>query len=365
MDENTPTGNETPSAPVTIPADSKAYAEWRMTGKVPEPKADDKPANGAAQTSGIPSDSGDKPGQKSAPAPEAGKEPKETNEDRRSAKARLDEVLTDLKKAGLSPSELKTFKREAQKIEQVKAAPETTEKPPERPKRPKMSDFMDKDDPEAEYETAMDVYESKNREIDRLEAVREFQRTTDEQNRRREFTEKLSDAKQRYGEDAQKVITTTVGEIISDAKIPGAVKAIIEESPVMVDLLYVIGSKPEDYAALLELARNQPGQAIRQIAHLERMVQEELTKGKGNGNGKEAKPAEAEGAEEEEGETPERDESGKFVSRKVSKAPPPGVDIGGHKGTPKDIKEADIRTVPFNQYRDEMNRRDMAKRSGR
>jgi len=53
----------------------------------------------------------------------------------------------DLRKAGLTPAELKTYKREAQKaaeqVEQPKAAPEKTENPTELkpPVKPKVEDF--------------------------------------------------------------------------------------------------------------------------------------------------------------------------------------------------------------------------------
>jgi hypothetical protein len=91
---------------------------------------------------------------KVAPASEAGKsdqEPKRSN-----AETRLTELLADLKTAGLSPAELKTFKREVQQAAQPKATPETTVKPAvaEAPKKPKIDDFKTID----EYEDAKDKY---------------------------------------------------------------------------------------------------------------------------------------------------------------------------------------------------------------
>src|SRR6187455_476367 len=88
----------TPTTP-EIPTGGADYLEWRKTGKLPS--AESAPAKESA---------GDKP-DKSAPAPEAGR-PQQERKPRSNAESRLEEILTDLRTAGLSPSELKTFKRE-------------------------------------------------------------------------------------------------------------------------------------------------------------------------------------------------------------------------------------------------------------
>jgi hypothetical protein len=357
MDANNVAVEATPSAAVEIPKDEKAYAEWRQTGKLPEAKA--KPAKDDSDSASG-SDAGDKPGQKSAPAPEAGKETQEKTKTRSNAQIRLDELLEDLKSAGLSPSELKTFKREAVKTEQARETPEPTVKLPERPRRPKRADFYDKDDPDEAYEAAMDTYEEEVRKFDRQEAVAEFQRLQAEENTTKELTAKLATAKKRYGDEAGSTIISTVGKILGDNKIPGAIKAIINDSPVLVDLLHVIGSKPADLQEFIDLAHSSPGQAIRKAILLERLVMEELEKG--TGKGEKAEPEKEETGDEE---TPERDDKGKFVSpKKITKAPPPPEEVGGSKGAPPDEVEAAAKAKDFASFRSAANRRDLARAKG-
>jgi hypothetical protein len=78
---------------------------------------------------------------------------------RDNAATRLNELLQDLRKAGLTPAELKTYKREAQKaaeqVEQPKPAGET-ENPTElkQPVKPKADDFETYE----KYEAARDKY---------------------------------------------------------------------------------------------------------------------------------------------------------------------------------------------------------------
>jgi hypothetical protein len=358
MDANQQAAQETSSSAVVIPSDEKSYAEWRQTGKLPEAKA--KPAtDGNAKPVKADSDSdGDEPtGQKSAPDSETGNENKGKIKTRSNAQIRLDEILEDLKKANLSPSELKNFKREL-KAEQVKAAPEQTEKPPERPKRPKRADYYDQDDPDTAYETAMDDYESKVREFDRQETIREFKRTQAEEHTREELHAQLSDAKTRYGEEASKTIFETCALIVDDPAIPGAIKAIINNSPVLVDLMHVIGSKPDELKAFIELAKTDPGQAIRQAVLTERLVMNELEKAsKGNVKQKEDEQV-------EEPEASQRDESGKFIPKKVTKAPPPPEEVGGSKGAPPDEVDSAFKAKDFASYRAAQNRKDLAKAKG-
>jgi hypothetical protein len=149
------------TAQLEVPRDGEAYSEWRMTGKLPEakpaqPKGDSAPPKESSAE-------GQQPKEKAAPVSETGKQDQERQKPPRdNAATRLAEVLEDLKKAGISPSELKTYKREAQKaIEQVeqpkaepKAAPETTANPTElkAPTKPKQEDFKMYE----EYEAAKD-----------------------------------------------------------------------------------------------------------------------------------------------------------------------------------------------------------------
>jgi hypothetical protein len=113
---------QTESPPVIeVPRDGAAYAEWRQTGKRPEAKPTQPKGESAPPKES--SAEGEEPKGKSAPASETG------NKDQEKQKPPLD----DLRKAGLTPAELKTFKREVKEaekaVEQPKAAPEKTENP--------------------------------------------------------------------------------------------------------------------------------------------------------------------------------------------------------------------------------------------
>jgi hypothetical protein len=343
MDANSQTGESTPSAQVMeIPSEPAAREKWLATGEKYKPATDGNAE--PVKTSSSP-DKGE-----GVPASETG-EKEQGVKNKSKAQQRLDEILEDIKTAGFTPAELKTYRRE-QKAAQVQAAPEATVKPPERPKRPKMAEFYDKEDPQAAYETAMDEYESKCRSLDRQETIAEIQRTQSEQNSRRELLTKVNEAKTKYGEEAQAVISKTVNQLFSDNQIPLTVKAIIDESPVMVELLYGIGAKPEEFASFLELARNQPGQSLRKLVLMENGIIE----------GEKTPRNEAPKGEEGEGQDlPERDDKGQFISRKVSKAPPPPLEMGGTKGQAPDEVEAAVKAGNFAAYQAAQNARDAAR----
>ena len=97
----------------------------------------------------------------------------------------------------------------------------------------------------------------------------------------------------------------------------------VDDSPVMLDLLYVLGSKPDELAAFVTLAQTKPLEAVRKLAVMENLVKSEL--------GKTAKT---------DTSTTQRGEDGKFQStagtetpeNKGTKAPPPAREVGG-RGT--------------------------------
>ena len=313
--------------PASVPTDPKDYLEWRKTGKLPS--AESAPAKESSD--------GDKP-EKSAPAPEAGK-PQQEKKPRSNAESRLEEILSDLRTAGLSPSELKSFKREV-KQEQAKAAPE----PPAKPPAPAVKKLEDYDSIEAYLEDLAD-----HKANQRLEAYRAEERQKAEQ---KVIADKLAEAKTRYGDDAEARIRSTAKSVFNDEQIPMAVKALANDSPVLVDLMYVMGSDPNELDEFVALAKSNPGAAIRKLVLVEKLVQEELAKGgtpKASGNG----------------DAPERDERGKFLpAKKVTSAPPPPRETSGRSSPPPDAVKRAIDDGDFLSYRAEQNRRDIAKRKG-
>ena len=303
------------SAPITesrsesspsIPRDPKGYADWRA-GKTPSPETKPKSAAPAPAKKDTPSES-------PAPDSETGNDSQE-KKTRSNADTRLTEILDDLRKAGLSPSQLKTYRVQAQKAEEQgkdlpKPPTETTAKPAasDAKKAPKLEDFKTYDeyiDAKAEFiadAKATTAIEGYKQQLQREAAAKSMQ-------------EKIDVAKARYGDEAENTIGEAAKGIFSDKDVAPIVKELLKGSPVFVDLLYTIGSKPEDMAAFINEAKTNPGAAIRRAVLFEKLVQEELA-----GVGKKASA--------EDSEDSARDSSGQFVSKtppakKVTSAPPP------------------------------------------
>jgi hypothetical protein len=241
---------------------------------------------------------------KSAPVSETGKQDQEKQKLRDNAATRLNELLEDLRKAGLTPAELKTYKRELKEaekvVEQPKAAPEKTENPTELkpPTKPKSDDFKTYE----EYEDARDKYFE---EMADYKAAKKFQEFQVEQARNAAYQSvqnKLNEAKARYVDDpsAVETISATSRTLVSDQQIPLAVKSIIDQSEVWPDIVYTLGSKPEELQAFIKLGKENPDAAIRKAVLIEHLITQELSKG-----GKPETKSEAK-------TDVTRDESGKF-----------------------------------------------------
>jgi hypothetical protein len=336
-------------APIKVPTGND-YAEWRKTGKLPE--ASKAPAKADAQDADSESTDDKSKDEKGSPDSETGKdkEPKQAKT-RSTAQTRLEEVLGILKEEDLTPAKLKALKAEVTdlrtKLGRTTASetPEQPVKPPERPKRPKYADFEGN---EEAYEAAMDKHEEDLAEWKANQAIERYKRDQADASTRKELTEKLAEAEKRYGEEAQDIITSTVGKIVGDAKIPVEIKGIINGSPVLVDLMYVMGQNPEDLAEFIQLARTDPGEAIRKAVILERLVMEELV-GK---NGKKDK------------DDANAEEKPAVNSKKLTKTPPPPEELGGSKGAPADEVAEAGKAGNFAAFRRSANIRDLARAKG-
>jgi hypothetical protein len=339
--ENPTAAEATPTPAVEVPKDSEGYANWRLTGKLPDPKPVVVIADGEAENPE--SDAAGSADEKGVPASEAGKEKNAGQQQPRStAASRLNEILGDLKSAGLSPAELKTFKRERQQAPPVIVAPEPPVKLPDRPIRPKYEDF---DSDNVAYEAAMDKHEEALAEWKANQAIERFKKTEADKATRQQLTTKLAEAKTRYGDEAQSIITSTTGQIVGDANIPIELKRIINSSPVLVDLMFVMGQKPEDLTEFINTAKTDPDAAMRRVVLLERLVMEELT----------AKPVK--GAKEVV-------EDPAVPGSKKLKAFEPPEEIGGNKGVPLDEVAEAGKTNDFAKYRRVANSRDIARAKG-
>lgn len=340
-----------------VPSDPAANLEWRKTGNVPEakPKEDSTPstkASAAASKDGA---------VETAPASATGTQQEKPKND--SAETRLTQILADLKKAGLSPAELKTFKREAAAAAAeppAKAAPEQTAKPQglEKPVKPtqadKNGDGTPKYDSWEKLEAARDEYFEKLSAFNVATAVAEDRAARAAEAQQNVLKQKVTEAKARYGEDAMTAINKATAALDGDANLNPVIRAMCDDSKVLVDVMYVLGSKPEDLAEFVEMAKAQPGLAVRKFALLEHLVQEELAKGS-------TAATAAAGTQ--------RGEDGKFVSEKTPAtkkpaAPPPPDELNSRGSAPTDALDAATRDNNARAFIDEENRRDIAKRRG-
>lgn len=332
----------TPEAtPAEVPADPAAYAEWRMSGKVPEPKQKQQPKQRAesapaeADQPDTPASEADEPRQEKPPAK------------RDNAASRLQELLADLRTAGYTPAELKTLRRaEAKAAEAEPPKQQASEKPaPEAPAKPKEDDFSDWQ----EYKAAEEKYIEDLAEYKAERAVQRYRQEQQERAAAEHWTAKMAEAKTRYGDEAGPAITAAAREINADKNFSPIVRTMLDASSVAIDVLYVLAAKPDEFQEFMRQSREDPAGAVRRVVLVERLVQDEL--------------AQAGSA------TPvERDESGRFVKgtppvKPPVKAPPPPRETSG-RAAPVDEIETATKANDFASYRSAANRRDIATRKG-
>ena len=107
----------------------------------------------------------------------------------------------------------------------------------------------------------------------------QFMRSQAEQQAQKTLQTKLDDARARY-DDADDVIFPTA-KAIGEANIPPAVKQVIEDSDVFVDLCYVLGSDAEELQKFVAQARSNPRAAIGRVFEYERGIKEVFAKQQG------------------------------------------------------------------------------------
>lgn len=340
-----------PADVIEVPRDSEAYAQWRLTGKFPEAAATTTPKPDS--TTGKTSDSatGGKTQTESGTATvqQGKKTAAPSSED--NAETRVKELLADLKAAGLTPAELKTFKKQATAAETAKpvepAKPDVQVKAAEAPVKPKIENFETYE----LFEAAVDKWHEDVADfrVDQKLLARDAKTRLDTQ--ARATTDKLNAASVRYGEGAKETITDAAAKIFNDPKIPPPVKALLDDSPVIADLLYTLGAKAGELTEFIELARTNPGQALRKAVLMEHLIREELAAG-------DKKPA----AAVESG----RASDGKFTApaKKISDAPAPPREAGGRSGVVPDPVERAVANDDFTTFKNEANRRDLARHKG-
>ena len=335
---------------LTPPSDPEAYSEWRLTGKVPEQKHKPKQeAPAASARANADSAEGESAEETESPeetsAPEAGKRRQEHRKG--SAADRLNEVLADLKRAGLSPSELKTFRKQAQASPAPQPAQQTNAPPPQQPQRltePKLEDFNTWE----AFQTAQRAFNAQMVDDRIREAWSQIQMQQYQEQANRQAAERIENARQRYGEEAEGSIVLAARSVFGNPAVHPWIKGVINESPVIADLLYVMGSNQHELDQFLETARTNPGEALRRAVVLEQYVKEELEKAS---NGHRANST-------------ERDENGRFIPAK-KEAPPPAREVSGRASLPGNEADAAFNRGDVRSYMNAKNREQMAARKGR
>ena len=267
---------ETQAAPSTatveptydIPASGSAeYAEWRVTGNLKEPP---KPA--VTATADAPKETTTEP-EKAKPAP--GTEPGTSKQETRrkpGAEARIGELTAEIKQL------------RQQLTEAAKAAPTKAEPSPAKPatyqdwrKTFKPTEWTNQyiaANKDATWEDAQAAL------ADHMADQREAFRATEQHiaQQRQTVGEKLAEARKRY-QDYDAVAQPLVKEMLQP-DIPREIFGVLNDSPVLADLIYVIGGDEASKNDFLDACRTNPSKALRVALLMEQDIVKELEKGK-------------------------------------------------------------------------------------
>lgn len=328
----------------------------RQTGK-PEPG---KPAAPAASKPEASSAEGKEPEEKAAPASEAGKKP--SQEPKRTTavdrKAELNAEIRDLlKQRDALRAEVSGKPDVKPESSPAPAKPKAeASKALEAPKKPQLSDFSG-DDAWQKYEEARDKYYEDLADYKAAKRLDDYVQRQREEATRRELLTSVESAKGRYGPESEAAIAQAADVLASD-EIPVEVRRVINDSDVMIDLLYVAAKDPAELDAFVSLAKSNPLAAVKKIAVMEHLIRQELAQGGKSGQ------------EPTERAMPERGEDGKFVSSKPpekpqTKAPAIGTEVSGRGSAPPDPTEQAVKTGDFRKFREVENAKLMERYRGR
>jgi len=340
----------TPETPAVLPELSSLTPEqrqtWRETGELPtlQDSAPAKKEKVAAADSAPQKDE-----KKTAPNASDSATDNDTQKPHRKTKEdterRFQELLDRVKRAEERAEALERKSQPEKREQASQPAPEA--------KAPNLKTFLEQFFAKAEnkgknYEDGVEAWaEARDKDRGKQVEAQVRQQIAAEQ-AQRELNSKVEDAKQRYPDWEQR-IQPAVKAITEDQSIPMAVKALINDSPVFVDLLYVLG-EADTLKDLISTAKANPTAALRRIALTEQLVEAELAKQKGSDKAPDKSSENAAASDDGEKSTPERDGSGKFVSAKasepISRAPKPPAELGGGGTPPADAVAAALKATP-------------------
>jgi hypothetical protein len=313
--------------------------KWNETGEIPRLPAKQDSAPVKKEEKAVPDSAPDK---KTAAASDSATDKKQephlkTKED---SERRFNELLEDNK----------ALKRRLESLE--RGAPEKRDskqesQPAPDAKVPSLKAYLEQFFAKPEnrgkaYEDAVESWHESRLAAQSKQLEAEIRQRLADEASQRDLNSRVEDAKKRYP-DWQERIAPAVKTIIEDKAIPVPVTGIINDSPVFVDLMYVL-AEPSALADLIQTAKTNPAAAIRKIVLTEQLVMEELKKA---AKTEEVKPS------EEKDKAPEP----------KPRAPKPPAEVGGRNAATEDAATAAARSGNFSAFEAEQNRKYAAARS--
>lgn len=335
--------NTTESAPVvpsqeaTVPTTQAEYAEWRNKGTLPKQEAQPAKKKEDSAPSKEPSAATAETAPDSDTDTKKDTAPKGTRLKERSAdlQAEIDDLNAKLAKR----AELRKQLAEPDDKKPAVSSPAEASKDPKAPVRPKVEDFKTFD----EYEAAKDKYNDEAADYKVQKALADERARQQQEVARQGVQQKVEEGKKRYA-DFEKTVAPVLKGFVADPEVPQFVKQAVGDSPVMVDVLYVLGGDPVQFENFLQDAKTNPIKAIKTIAVLENLVMQELEGGDKTRNDK--------------GQFTKEQES----SKKSTSAPPPPKEVSGRGTPPADEVESAAKSSDFRAFRAAANRRDVSRR---
>lgn len=300
---------------------STEYAEWRLTGKLPEGKEETQ-----AESS-----TDDQPKEASSEN-EAEPEPAETQEPRKSKTARRWKKLTD---------EVADLRRQLAESRQPAQQQPIQRQPVRMTAEPQPTDT--KEDGSPKYSS----YEDYMRDAIKWgveQGIQAQMQQMAESQQRTQLKESVAQARERY-QDFDSVGLPVANQLLSDPEIHPALKARINNSRVLPDLLYTIGGDAAFKQRFLQTMKTDPEAARDAIALMEHDIYERLNR------------------------TPEEQQNEVPVKPLPQRAPEPPLETG-NRGREADSATRLLEAVgrgdrnATRQWMDAENRRALARRRG-
>lgn len=293
------------------------YNSYRETGELP---ARFKPAEQADQAP--------------ADAPEQTADETEAEEPESASESESEEVQEQPQKVSPAEKRIKQLLAEKKALQQqleaaAKPTQQTESSTAQAPKQPQSFNEWQKGfkpskwiedyaqaNPEASYEDAnfaMAVHVSEVRD-----EFKTFEQQMKAQQDALETT--VSEAKERY-EDFDEIKDVFLGKVLGskgEPLIPVPVLSIINDSPLVADVLYTIGSDEDELNKFVAMARKNPNQAIRYVARVESLIEEEFASQAG------------------------KETSGKAPEKQQTQAPKPPSPVGGSSSRAFDVNDESL-----------------------